>query len=164
MEEKKLVPLRWRRAFDAADHAITCWMARVGPPFVRIALGVVFFWFGALKLFPGASPAEELVRRTIYLFDPDSFIVVLAVWEMLIGAGLIAGVLMRLTLLLLFLQMAGTVLPLFVLPDAVWERFPFVLTLEGQYIVKNLVILGAAMVVGGTVRGGRLVSEPSTRS
>jgi hypothetical protein len=85
---------------------------------------------------------------------------VLAVWEMAIGLGLIFNIFMRLTLLLLFLQMPGTALPLVILPDAVWTVFPYGLTLEGQYIIKNLVLIGAGLVIGGTVRGGRLDPEP----
>ena len=79
---------------------------------------------------------------------------------MVIGLGLIAGRPLRLTLLLLFLQLPGTALPLLVLPEAVWTSFPFGLTLEGQYIVKNLVLIGAGLVLGATVRGGRLDPEP----
>lgn len=146
--------------FDRIDRAITLWMARYALVIMRTGLGIVFFWFGALKLVPDLSPAEELVRNTTYFVDPDLFLVVLAIWEMVIGLGLIFGVFMRITLLLLFLQMAGTALPLIVLPEAVWTRFPFGLTLEGQYIVKNLVLIGAAFVLGGTVRGGRLDPEP----
>ncbi|MBN2472130.1 MAG: DoxX family membrane protein [Anaerolineae bacterium] len=135
-------------------------MARHGLFILRIGLGVVFLWFGALKLFPDLSPAEDLVRKTTYFVNPDWFIPVLALWEMSIGLGLIiGGKLMRLTLLLLFLQMPGTALPLVVLPDAVWTHFPYGLTLEGQYIIKNLVLIGAGIVLGGTVRGGRLVPE-----
>jgi uncharacterized membrane protein YkgB len=147
-------------SFDRIDRAITRWMARYGLTILRIGLGVVFFWFGALKLVPGLSPAEELVRNTTYFVDPDLFLPVLAIWEMLIGLGLILGRFMRATLLLLFLQMPGTALPLVVLPEAVWTEFPHGLTLEGQYIVKNLVLIGAGLVLGGTVRGGRLDPEP----
>jgi uncharacterized membrane protein YkgB len=146
--------------FNVVDRAITRWMARYGVVVLRVALGIVFFWFGALKLFPGQSPAEDLVRNTIYFVDPDLFVPVLAVWEMAIGLGLIFNLFMRLTLLLLFLQMPGTALPLLLLPEAVWVRFPLVLTIEGQYIVKNLVLIGAGLVLGGTVRGGRLEPEP----
>ncbi|NDJ74622.1 MAG: DoxX family protein [Chloroflexi bacterium] len=146
--------------FDQLDRAITTWMARHGLFILRIGLGIVFFWFGALKLFPGLSPAEDLVRETTYFVDPDWFIPVLALWEMAIGLGLIVGKYMRITLLLLFLQMPGTALPIVILPDAVWTQFPYALTLEGQYIVKNLVLIGAGIVLGGTVRGGRLTSEP----
>jgi uncharacterized membrane protein YkgB len=146
--------------FDKVDRAITHWMARYGLLVMRVGLGVVFFWFGALKLVPGLSPAEELVRHTIYFVDPDLFLPVLAIWEMLIGLGLISGKFMRLTLLLLFLQMPGTALPLLILPEVCWTAFPIGLTLEGQYIIKNLVLIGAGLVLGGTVRGGRLVPEP----
>lgn len=148
-------------AIDRLDQRITAWMARYGIVIMRIGLGVVFFWFGILKLFPGMSPAEDLVRNTIYFVDPDLFLPVLAIWEALIGLGLITGKFMRATLLLLFMQMPGTALPLVVLPDVVWTAFPFGLTLEGQYIVKNLVLIGAGLVIGGTVRGGRLVAEPA---
>jgi uncharacterized membrane protein YkgB len=146
--------------FDQIDKRITHWMAEYGMTIMRIGLGIVFFWFGALKLVPGLSPAEELVRNTTYFVDPDWFIPVLALWEMAIGLGLIVGKFMRLTLLLLFLQMPGTALPLVVLPQAVWTQFPYGLTLEGQYIIKNLVLIGAGLVLGGTVRGGRVEPEP----
>lgn len=147
--------------FDQLDTQVTAWMARYGLVILRVGLGIVFFWFGVLKLFPGFSPAEELVRNTIYFLDPDLFIPVLAIWEALIGLGLIFGKYMRVTLLLLFLQMPGTALPMLLLPEVVWTHFPFGLTLEGQYIIKNLVLIGAGLVLGGTVRGGRLVPEPA---
>lgn len=146
--------------FEQLDQSITHWMARYGLLIMRLGLGVVFFWFGALKLVPGLSPAEDLVRHTIYFVDPDLFLPVLAVWEMLIGLGLITGKWMRLTLLLLFLQMPGTALPLVLLPEVTWTAFPYGLTMEGQYIIKNLALIGAALVLGGTVRGGRLEPEP----
>lgn len=148
------------RYLGPVDQAITRWMARAGIPVLRIGMGVVFFWFGILKLFPGLSPAEELVRSTIYFVPPEVFIPVLALWEALIGLGLITGRFMRLTLLLLFLQMPGTALPLVLLPEVVWTAFPYGLTLEGQYIVKNLALIGGGIVLGGTVRGGRVVAEP----
>ncbi len=153
--------LSLRKLFDELDPIVVRWMADHGLSIMRIGLGVVFLWFGVLKLFPGLSPAEDLVRRTIYFVDPDVFLPVLAVWESLIGLGLILGKMMRLTLLLLFVQMLGTALPLFVLPEVVWAFFPFGLTLEGQYIVKNLVLIGAALVLGGTVRGGRIDPSPT---
>lgn len=137
---------------DNIDKIITNWTSRYGLLVLRIGLGVVFFWFGALKFFPGLSPAEGLVRNTIYFINPDLFLPVLAAWETLIGIGLIWGKYMRLTLLLLFLQMPGTALPILVLPEVVWTNFPFGLTLEGQYIIKNLVLIGAGLVLGATVR------------
>jgi uncharacterized membrane protein YkgB len=150
--------------FDRADRHITGWMARYSLSILRFGLGVIFVWFGALKLFPGVSPAEELVRNTIYFFEPDFFLPILAIWEVVIGLGFLAGFVTnkfeRLTILLLFLQMPGTVLPLFILPEVCWTSFPFGLTLEGQYIIKNLAIIGSALVLGATVRGGRIDPEP----
>ena len=150
--------------FNRIDVRITAWMADWSLTILRFGLGVIFVWFGALKLFPGLSPAETLVRNTIYFFDPDFFLPILAIWEMLIGMGFLVGLFtrrfQRLTILLLFLQMPGTALPLFILPDVCWTSFPFGLTIEGQYIIKNLTIIGSALVLGATVRGGRLISEP----
>ena len=151
----------WKRRFDALDAAITRAMARYGVSFLRISMGMVFFWFGALKLVPGLSPAENLVRESITFFSMSWFLPFLALWEMAIGLGFITGRLMRLTILLLFLQMPGTISPVFLRPDLVFTQFPFGLTLEGQYIVKNLVLISAALVVGATVRGGGLTSDPA---
>jgi len=148
-----------KKKYNLLDLKITNFMADYGMLVLRLGLGIVFLWFGILKFFPGLSPAEGLVRNTVYFIDPDVFIYVLALWESLIGLGLITGKFMRTTLLLLFLQMPGTALPLLVLPEVVWTHFPFGLTLEGQYIIKNLVLIGAGLVLGGTVRGGKIVSS-----
>ena len=146
--------------FDRIDRAITHWMADNGITLLRISMGVIFFWFGALKLIPGGSPAEGLIRESITFLPMNLFLPFLAVWEMAIGLGFITGKLMRLTILLLFLQMPGTISPVFLRPDLVFVNFPFMLTLEGQYIVKNLVLISAALVIGATVRGGQLVDKP----
>lgn len=145
--------------FDRVDLQITGWMARNGIVLTRIALGVVFAWFGALKLIPGASPAEGLASRTIeritFGWVPlETGLVILAIWEVLIGLGLLAGRFLRATLLLLFLQMAGAMLPLVLFPGETFRTFPWAPTLEGQYIIKNVVLIAAAIVVGSTVRGG----------
>lgn len=143
--------------FNVVDIHITRWMALHGVRILRIALGIVFLWFGALKLFPGMSPAEDLVRATVaFLPVPgDVFLRILGVWEMLIGLGFLTGRALRSTIFLLFLQMPGTLSPVVLLPERVFTRFPFGLTLEGQYIVKNLVLIAAALVIGATVRKRR---------
>ena len=151
-------------SFDLMDTRITQWMARHGLRLLRISLGIVFLWFGALKFFPGLSPASDLAARTI---ETLSFGVVqatvsvplLAGWECLIGVGLLFGVFMRATLFLLAVQMAGTLTPLFLFPGEVFTRIPYAPTLEGQYIIKNAVLISAAIVLGATVRGGGLVAE-----
>ncbi len=159
LEDRLLRRLPFAPAIDRLDRRVTAWMGRYGLTMMRVALGIIFFWFGALKLFPGMSPAEDLVRNSVPFVDPMWFQPLLAVWEMAIGVGLITGYFMRLTLLLLFLQMPGTLLPVFVTPAAVFTSFPFGLTLEGQYIVKNLALITAGIVLGSTVRGGRIVTE-----
>lgn len=153
---------RYETWFDRTDKQITRWMARYGLRLLRISMGVVFFWFGALKLVPGLSPAETLVAETITFLPMNLFLPFLAVWEMVIGLGFITGKFMRLTILLLFLQMPGTISPVVLRPDLVFTSFPFGLTLEGQYIVKNLVLISAAIVLGSTVRGGGIITEGKT--
>jgi uncharacterized membrane protein YkgB len=150
---------------ERVDRRITEWMADHGLTLLRFALGVVFFWFGVLKPFPGASPAEDLAARTIQALTlgavpPTVALPVLAVWEMAIGVGLFINRWMRLTLLLLFVQMLGTITPLVLFPAETFTTFPLVPTLEGQYIIKNVVLVAAAIVLGATVRGGELVPDP----
>jgi uncharacterized membrane protein YkgB len=147
------------------DVALTRWMARHGVTFLRISVGIVFFWFGFLKFFPGLSPATDLAITTIDMLTfgiitGQVALVILATWEVAIGIGMMFGIFLRETIFLLFFQMIGTVSPLFLLPGEAFTVFPFGLTLEGQYIIKNIVIVGAAIVVGATVRGGRLVADP----
>ena len=154
--------------YHMIDERITDWMARNGVRLLRISLGVIFFWFGFLKFFPGMSPAAGLATRTISVLTfgtvpPWTAMIVLATWESLIGLGLLFGVYMRTTLLLLFVQMLGTILPIFFFPSEVFNRFPYAPTLEGQYILKNIVLVSAAIVIGATVRGGMLISEPTPR-
>ncbi len=154
------------RRLDTIDIRLTHWMARFGPTLLRISLGVVFLWFGALKFFPGLSPAQDLAGRTIErlsfgIVHPSMSLPLLAAWESLIGLGLVTGVWMRATLLLLFLQMLGTLSPLFLFPSEVFLRVPYAPTLEGQYIIKNFVLISGALVLGAMVRGGELVADPA---
>lgn len=152
--------------FEIIDRAVTGWMARYGVTLLRWSIGVIFIWFGALKLFPGLSPADDIATDTsmvltLELFGEDFVRIALAFLELTIGFGLLLGRFLRLTLLLLFAQMAGTLTPLLIFPERIWTDFPFALTLEGQYILKNGVLISAGLVIGATVRGGRLVDEPT---
>ena len=154
-------------AIDRFDRRVTRLMADHGLTALRLALGIVFLWFGLLKFFPGMSPAQDLAARTIETLTlgiepPEIALPVLAAWECAIGIGLLVGRWMRATLLLLFVQMLGTITPLFLFPDETWIRFPISPTLEGQYIIKNVVLVAAAFVLGATVRGGELTAEPVT--
>jgi uncharacterized membrane protein YkgB len=155
---------------DPLDTRLTAWMARNGILLARITLGVVFLWFGLIKFVPGWSPAADLATRTIStltfgLLPPAASLALLAAWESLIGLGLLSARFLRITLLLLFVQMPGTMMPLLLFPDETFRAFPYAPTLEGQYIIKNLVLVSAAIVIGATARGGRLSSNaPLTTS
>lgn len=153
------------RHLASLDARVTHWMAHYGVPLLRISLGIVFLWFGALKFAPGLSSAQDLAARTIErlsggLVGPSVSVPVLAAWECLIGLGLLSGAFLRAVLLLLAVQMLGTLTPLVLFPGEVFMRVPYAPTLEGQYIIKNAVLISAAIVLGATVRGGGLVAEP----
>jgi uncharacterized membrane protein YkgB len=131
---------------------------------LRVSLGVVYCWFGALKFFPGTCSAETLAARTIEalsfgLMKPAWSMPVLAVWECLIGLGLITGCCLRWALLLLFLQMIGTFSPLLLFPGEMFPN-PFVPTLEAQYILKNLVLVSAAVVIAASHWDGGHAARP----
>ncbi len=143
--------------YHQVDERIVEWMGKNGTNWLRVSIGIIFIWFGMLKFFPGLSPAEDLAINTIRILTlgliPDQIIIYgLATLETLIGLGLIVHAYMRITLLLLFMQMAGTFLPILFFPGEVFTRFPYALTLEGQYIIKNLIIVSAGIVIGSTVR------------
>jgi uncharacterized membrane protein YkgB len=136
-EEAQRIDVRVRRVLD-----------RIGVPLLRISLGVVFLWFGLLKIFE-VSPVSGLVAKTIYWFDPDVVVPAIGAVEVFVGACFLVGRLMRVALPLLVLQMAGTFLVLILLPDVTFrDGNPFLLTVEGEFVVKNLVLLSAGLVVG----------------
>ena len=136
--------------FDVIDRNVTHWMADHGVTLLRWSIGAIFVWFGALKLAPGLSPADQIATNTttvltLDLLSEDVARISLSVLELTIGIGLLTGRFLRLTLLLLFAQMAGTLTPLIIFPEQIWTDFPFVLTLEGQYIMKNAVLISAGL-------------------
>jgi uncharacterized membrane protein YphA (DoxX/SURF4 family) len=151
-------------AFQVVDRRVTHWLAEHGLTLLRISIGLVFVWFGVLKFWPGLSPADQLATETIDLLSfglitENLARVQLAILETAIGIALIAGRFLRLTLLLLVGQMIGAVTPLFLFPELTWSHL-LVPTLEGQYILKNIVLVSAALTIGATVRGGGLIDEP----
>lgn len=144
--------------FNKLDYSLSQWMYQYGKPILRISLAINFIWFGALKV-AWDSPAQQLIAETVFWIDPEFFIPILGVWEVLIGLFLLSKRTIRLAILLLVLQMPGTFLPFIVLPEVCFEDFPFILTTEGQYIIKNLVLIGAAIVVGGSVREREFIEK-----
>jgi uncharacterized membrane protein YkgB len=134
-----------------ADLRIARWVQRHATTLLRFSLAAIFVWFGVLKPL-GLSPAASLVERTVFWFDPAWFVPLLGAWETAIGIGLCFRRTLPWALALLFLQMPGTFLPLVLLPDVCFTEFPYGLTLEGQYIIKNLCLISAAIVVTASAR------------
>ncbi|MEV7780320.1 DoxX family membrane protein [Kitasatospora sp. NPDC088351] len=128
---------------------------RVAPGVLRVSVGVVYLWFGVLKFVPGASPAEDLATRcmslmTFDLVPPGVSRPLLALMEVIIGAGLVTGLLLRVVLAVFFAHMTGVFATLVLLPNDVWVHgIPPVPTLEGQYILKNIVLIAACLTVAG---------------
>lgn len=111
--------------------------------FLRISLAIIYIWFGGLKLL-GVSPAEGLAGDTMaWIFPPNGFVIGLGVFEVLLGLMFLYGRATPYAFWLTCLHLLGTLLPFVVLPDVVMSQWPHVLTLEGQYIIKNLLIFGS---------------------
>jgi uncharacterized membrane protein YkgB len=157
--ESPFLSNHWKNRLDQLDRAATRLMAQYGLRLLSISMGLVFVWFGALKLQSGVSPAEPLIRDTLdflpgSLIDP--LILLLAVWEVAIGIGFLSGKAKRVVLIMLLMQMVGAMSPLILAPERVWETFPHIWTLEGQYVFKDIILISAALVIGATNRGGGL--------
>ena len=118
---------------------------------IRIPLFVIFFWFGLLKVIE-LSPAQGLIIDTVYwmpFLSPEDWVIVIGYWEMLIGLFFLAKKTTFYAMLLLFLQMSGTFMPLVLLPSVTFQDSNYLLpTLEGQYIIKNIIIITSAIVIG----------------
>jgi uncharacterized membrane protein YkgB len=146
------LPPRLRDAIDATDRSVTHALDRYGVTALRVALGVVFIWFGALKV-AGISPVEELVADTVYWLPAGFVVPAIGYWEIVVGLGLLIPIALRLTLLLFWMQMLGTLLVLVIHPGLAFEEGnPLRLTVIGEFVVKNLVLIAAGLVIGGQVR------------
>ncbi|BDQ00779.1 hypothetical protein AKACHI_11150 [Aquiluna sp. KACHI24] len=141
-----------RATLQKIDTLVISFMDRVGLVFLRFAIGVIFIWFGALKTVGELSPAYDLVAATVYWLTPEIIVPLLGLWEIAIGLAFLFTPLTRVAIFLLALQMPGTFLPLVLLPEVCFTIFPVALTIEGQYIVKNLVIIGSALVIGSRIQ------------
>lgn len=117
---------------------------------LRYAMGIIFFWYGALKV-SGDSPVDELVIQALPWVESLFFVILIGIWEMAIGLFLFFKRFLRYGLILLFLHFPGTFLPLFTRPEACFTWIPFGLTLEGQYIFKNLILISAGLVILSTL-------------
>lgn len=151
------------------DDAAVGLARRYGVPTLRIALGIVFIWFGLLKVVD-ATPVADLVADIVPIVSDRTAVLVVGLVEVVVGLGLISGIAIRFTLGLFFLQMLGTFLVLVLRPGLSFDGDPFRLTVIGEFVVKNLVLLTAGLVVAGSIprprgdeRLGELLREPAKR-
>ena len=141
----------WRR-LERLDRRILALLERAALPLLRLSLGLVFVWFGALKI-AGETPVADLVADTVYWVDPSWFVPLLGVFEVVVGIGLLWGRLLRIVLALFVLQMMGTFLVLVIQPEVAFQDGnPLMLTTEGEFVIKNLVLLSAGLVIGSRLQ------------
>jgi len=137
------------RIIEEFDKAAIDFLKKISFPLGRISLFIVFFWFGLLKII-NTSPAnplvEQLLNKTLHFIGFSQFIVILGILEMIIGITFLIPKVARLTIFLLIPHMTTTFMPLIFLPDVTWQGY-LVPTLEGQYIIKNLVIVALAFSI-----------------
>jgi uncharacterized membrane protein YkgB len=120
--------------------------------FISVSIGFVYLWFGMLKFFVGVSPAEDLAKATIDrltfgILSPEISLILLAIGETAIGLLLISHLYVKFALKLALIHIILTFLPFLFFPDLVFTQAPFSLTLLGQYIIKNVIILGVLVVL-----------------
>ncbi|MBS0630195.1 MAG: hypothetical protein JSS30_08260 [Verrucomicrobia bacterium] len=136
------------------EKRISLFLKKRAITILRLSMSIIYIWYGALKIV-GISPAEELVFRATHWIGTHNFVIILGFFEVLIGLFLGIKKFLKLGLLFLFLQFPGTFLPLFLNPEDCFTIIPFGLTLEGQYIFKNLILISAGLVLIGSLH-----SEP----
>ena len=152
------LPASVQRGFERLDSLMLGFLAEYGVTLLRVALGVVFIWFGVLKVID-RSPVADLVASTVYWLPAGFFVRFLGGWEIAVGLGLLIPVALRLTLLLFWAQMAGTFLVLVVHPGLSFQDGnPLLLTMTGEFVVKNLVLITAGLVIGSSLSNRR--SQP----
>lgn len=142
-------------AIEAIDDTIIDAMADSAIPLLRMSLGVTYIWFGALKLV-NASPVSDLVVGTVPFLPRKLVMPILGVWEVALGLALLFRVALRPTMLFFFLQLAGTFMTFVLQPKKTFkDNNPLLLTKDGEFVIKNLVLLSAGLAIGSTARRKR---------
>lgn len=137
---------------STSDRSIKRWLI-----ILRISIGIIYMWFGSLKFFPGVSPAQDLAKETIQLLtfkliSPELSLLLLALWETVVGIMMIIGLYTKLAVRLLLVHMLCTFTPLLLLSNLSFTTVPLALTLVGQYIIKNIVIVSALFVIDSSLK------------
>jgi putative oxidoreductase len=153
--------------FDRLDTAINKWLVANSINLLRFSMGLVFVGFGALKFFTGVSPIEALATRTttaltMGVFSGHNAMLFVAALECIIGVCFLTGMLLRVGVWLLALQMVGAMSPLLLYPSELFPGPVYAPTLEAQYIIKDIILIAAGMVIASTWTGARIVARPQT--
>ncbi len=161
ISRKERIALRTLGVVEAGESAIHRWLMRYSITALRISMGAVILGFGFLKYFPGVSPAQDLAlaatRVLTFGLLPDGLVMVLlATLECAIGLLLITGRWLRLTSYLFTFWVLGILSTIVLLPGRIFAGPHHMPTLEGQYVLKDVILFAAAMVIATTVRGGAL--------
>jgi uncharacterized membrane protein YphA (DoxX/SURF4 family) len=149
---------------DQLEAAAHRWLIAHSLTLLRLSVGAVFLGFGVLKLFPGISPAQNLVETTTNILTfglvPGSVALVgVAALECIIGLCLIGGRAMRPAVYLLAIELIGILSPLVLLPSRMFSGPHHAPTLEGQYVLKDVIVVAAALVLAATLRGAKLTAQ-----
>jgi putative oxidoreductase len=134
---------------DTLTRRLSIRLRRLSPNLLRLSLAAVFIWFGALKI-TGTSPVERLVLDTVPGVDGSWFVPLLGGFEIALGIGLLLGG-YPLVVTAMVLHLAGTFTVMVTQPELAFQAGnPLLLTTEGEFVLKNLVLLTAALVIGAT--------------
>jgi len=147
--------------FSNFESRIIYLFNKINLPLARFALFLVYFWFGILKVFdlsPASPMVLELLHRTMPFIPPTQFLIFFGLFEMLIGVLFLIPRFTKIAIILLFIHMVTTVGPLFIMPSYTWSGF-LVPTMEGQYIIKNILIIALAVVIGSKLKPSETVGE-----
>jgi uncharacterized membrane protein YphA (DoxX/SURF4 family) len=153
--------------FDQLDTAINRWLVAHSIALLRIGMGLVFLGFGVLKFFPGISPIEDLATRTTHvltlgLLSGHAAMDFVAGLECLIGLCFLTGRFLRVGVWLMAAQMIGAMSPLLIYPGELFIKPYFAPTLAAQYIIKDIILVAAGMVIAATWTGARIVAQPQS--
>ncbi|WP_205748092.1 DoxX family protein [Dyadobacter luticola] len=153
--------------FDKLDTAINKWLVANSINVLRFSMGLVFVGFGVLKFFNGISPIQSLATRTttvltLGIFSGHTAMIFVAGLECVIGLCFLTGMLLRVGVWLLALQMIGAMSPLLLYPAELFPGPVHAPTLEAQYIIKDIILIAAGMVIASTWTGARIVARPQS--
>lgn len=134
---------------DQYEQNFVAFLRRWSLPLLRVSLGIVYIWFGGMKI-AGTSPVLGLIQNLHPAYPEPMFCLVLGVWEILVGLGFLSGKFLRTTLVLMWVQMAGIMVSLFTNPELFFQTAsPISLTYDGEFLIKNLVLIAASLVIAG---------------